>query len=110
MTQALVNKEMDQAGQDWQKRQWIAAKWIKQQIVSWDIKKPNGEMVSHSDINEILPLRPLLFTRIWNVVNGNDGGDIDPSASDYDLHTASEREMAVAVSGTYPEAVDEKNS
>lgn len=109
MNQAIVNKELDMAGEDWQKRQTIAAKWIKQQVVNWDIKKPTGEDVDHNNVSEIIRLRPLLFQRIWNIVNGNDGGDLDESMADYDLHLRTERELACALTGSEPQEMDEKN-
>jgi hypothetical protein len=95
--QAQIDREIKEA--DFEKRQWIAARWITQQVVNWDIEKKPGEIVSHSDINEVLRLRPLLFNRIWDAINSQDGGDVDPKASAYENHMRAQREQAVASAG-----------
>lgn len=96
--QSQIDRELQDTADDWGKRQWIAARWITHQVISWSIKKPGGDSVDHRDINEVLRLRPALFTRIWNVLNNQDGGDVDPKASAYENHTRAQREQAVAMS------------
>lgn len=97
--QGQVQRELANAESDWDRRQWIAAKWMTQQIVKWDIKKPDGTFVNHQDVSEVMKLRPALFNRLWNVLNNSDGGDIDPDETPYDMHKRAQNELAVAASG-----------
>lgn len=108
--QAEINREMRQAGEDLKKQQWIAAKWIAQQVVDWDIKKSaDGDLVSTEDVSEILKLQPELFQRIWGIVNGVDGGDVDENATAYEMRIAAKREVAIAATGMDPTELDEGN-
>jgi hypothetical protein len=108
--QGQVQRELSTCDEDWEKRQWVAARWITQQLVDWDIKKPNGQSVDHKDVNEVMRLRPTLFNRLWNVINNQDGGDIDPQLSAYDTFSRAAREQAVAnQSGQTVEQVLEGN-
>lgn len=97
LMQARINKQLVEAGEDAEKREWIAAQWISQQMVQWDIKKPDGDLINHRQIAEVLKVRPILFIRIWRIVSGDDGGDIDPKATSFDMHVKSERDKAVAM-------------
>jgi hypothetical protein len=109
-TLARINREMNEAGDDDAKRQYIAAKWMTQRLVSWDLKKPNGEAVDMRNIEDVLKVRPALFTRLWNCIGlGIDGGDIDPKWRAQELHERAQREMAVTMSGKEGHEVDEGN-
>lgn len=48
-----------------------AAEVLNKQIVSWSIPLQRKESI-------IINLTPTLFDRMWEIVNGNDGGDMDP--------------------------------
>lgn len=89
--QAVVYSEMDKA--DARRRQQIASEAIKRRIVSWDI-----EGLSHEDASAILKLQPKLFTRIFYIIAGDDGGDPDPSET-ADLSTT-ERLLEEALAGS----------
>lgn len=94
MQQAEIDRELQNA--DYEKRQWIAARWISSQVVDWSLKKPGGETVSTTDVNDILRIRSTLFNRMWNAINNQDGGDVDPDASEFENYSRSQREQAVA--------------
>ena len=95
LQQGQVQRELALCDDDWEKRQWVAARWISQQLVDWSVKRPDGERVEHKDINQIMRLRPSLFNRLWNVINNQDGGDIDPQQSAYDSRSAREQALAI---------------
>ena len=109
--QGQIQREMQLAEEDWEKRQWVAARWISHQLVDWNIKTPTGEQVDHRDVNQVLRLRPALFNRLWAFINNNDGGDIDPDAAPFETYSRACREQAVATSppGTPVERVLEGN-
>lgn len=108
LQQAQINQEMA-AANDIEKAQWIAARWMVQQIVTWDIKKPDGSAVNHNDQKEVLHLRPALFARLWDIINGTDGGDVDRTASASAMHSRAQREQAMATRGLSGEEIDEGN-
>jgi len=107
---ARINREMTEVGDDTEKRQYIAAKWMSQRLVSWDLKKPDGSLVDHRNVEELLHIRPALFTRLWNIIGlGLDGGDIDPRWRARELHERSQRELAASMSGKSRDETDEGN-
>jgi len=97
--QGQVQRELQLAEDDWEKRQWIAARWITQQFVDWNVKQPGGQPVDHKDINQVIRLRPALFNRLWAVLNNQDGGDVDPQQTPYEAFARAQREQAVAATG-----------
>lgn len=114
MEQARIDAEMRQAPGDAEKHQWIAAKWISLKVVSWDIKKPDGSLVDHKNIEDVLHVAAPLFTRLWGIINGSDPNDVDTSVGTYELYSLSKREMAISAASTgeksqTPEEVDSGN-
>lgn len=109
--QGNVQRELSQhpSDADWDKRQWIAARWLVQKIVSWTIAKPTGEPVNHREVSEVMRLRPPLFNRLWNCLNSLDGGDPDPEQDEYERHKQSVAAQAVAMGNDAPQVAMEKN-
>lgn len=107
---AKINREMNEVGDDDEKRQYIAAKWMSQRLVSWDLKKPDGSPVDHRDIEQLLHIRPALFNRLWNVIGlGIDGGDLDPNHRSRDFYEQAQDELAVSEAGETKQEALAKN-
>ena len=109
-TLARINREMNDAGDDDTKKQYIAAKWMGQRLVSWDMKKPNGESVDFRDQEQMVHVRTVLFNRLWNCIGqGIDGGDHDPKKTAQEQYSDSQTDMAVAMREGSREEVLEGN-
>jgi hypothetical protein len=108
-TAAKLGRELNNCGEDVEQRQWVAARWMSQQTVSWDIKKNNGELVNHKDVNECMRIGLSLFNRYWNVINNVDGGDPDPEVSQYERQKQAMTDQATAMSGVSQRETLEKN-
>lgn len=58
-----------------------AAKLVQSRLISWDLMNGDGK-VAPIRVEWILKLQPMLFSRIYDIVLGHDGGDPDPKAVD----------------------------
>jgi hypothetical protein len=104
-----MQKDLQQVGDDAEKRNLVVARWMAHQTVSWDVES-NGQPVNHKDVNEIMHLPVSLFNRYANVLSNIEGGDPDPAATDYDKRKKAATEQAVAMSGLSEVEALEKNS
>ena len=110
MQHAAVNRDLSQAGDDWERRAWVAAKWIGKQVVNWDVRHPRtGELIDHTKVDEVMHMPNTLFTRTWNLVCNTDGGDIDPRKDPYEMRKQVENEEVIQRSDLTPQEALEKN-
>lgn len=108
-TGAKLNQDLAACGDDIERRQWVAARWMSQQTVEWDVRKKDGTPVSHKDVNELMRMGLTVFHRYWNVINNLDGGDPDPQETEYERQKRSLTEQAAAMSGESKMETLEKN-
>jgi len=106
---SAVNRDLEQAGDNWERRNWVAARWIAKQVVSWNLTKPNGTAVDHTNVDEVMHMRPAIFTRLWNVINNTDGGDLDPREGEFERQRRAETENVVDISEETKQEALEKN-
>lgn len=107
---SAVNRDLDQAGDNWERRNMVAARWISQLVISWNLKNPvTKEDVDHRNVAEVGHMRPAIFTRLWNVINNTDGGDVDPMASDFEMQRRAETDMVTSEAGLGRQEALEKN-
>lgn len=64
-----------------QQQEFIAAKTVRKHIMSWDLKDERDEIVSLNTEN-IRRMHPMLFSRVYQILQGNDVGDVKPNDSD----------------------------
>lgn len=62
---------------DARKRQELAAATMQQYLIDWDI-----EGISHESTRDILKLQPKLFTRMFDVIAGEEAGDPNPDSTE----------------------------
>jgi len=98
--------------QDARKQEAIQAATIARYVSNWNLKKGDGSPIA-IDTKDILRLRQKLVTRIFTIVCGEEGGDIDPEADDFMTAAQIDDELTMVLAGSRPEereAEAEKNS
>lgn len=104
--QAGILRQINNANEDPDRQQSIAASWIGRQVVEWNLKKPDGSKIALEQ-DEILRIHPALFIRVWSVILGDRGGDEDP---DYPNLAESARVLSEVISSVADrEMADQKN-
>jgi len=87
---------------DPRKRQEIAAAAIKAYVCDWSI-----DGISHENTGDILKIQPKLFTRIFDCISGEEGGDPHPDSNESIAN--SERLLEEALMGGRRDEGDIKN-
>lgn len=108
-TQGQVLRDFQDAAENPARQQEIAAEWICRYVVSWNIQRPDGKPVNCKDVNDVLHLRPSVFNRIWSIILGDEGGDVDPQERPEEKRRRTEMEAEVVAAGKTREELDGKN-
>lgn len=81
-------------------QQRAAAAWMAKQIIDWNVP------IKPKDIEKSYNRLPFpLFSRLWNIVLGNDGGDDDPEDSKKQSLQLAETKAEAEAAGVAPQDV-----
>lgn len=86
----------------------LAAKFITEHLINWSLCGLDGTMLQITQAN-VLSLKPVLFYRLWAIINGNQGSDLQPDA-DYKSPDLTEEELKMLDGIRDREGDDLKNS
>lgn len=87
----------------------VLAKSVATRVVSWDLTDRTGAAVLVSAEN-VLRLKPALFTRLLNIVLGLEGGDTDPAAEDHERIDKLQQSADAAIAETDLKSLMEETS
>lgn len=107
---AIVYRQIGETT-DARKVEFLQASMIARHVTNWNLKKRDGSLVPIKS-EEIVRLRPTLVMRIFSIICGENGGDIDPEADEHMTAAQIDDELTMAMAGSTPEereAEAEKN-